>query len=1108
MDISIPLFPFDSAAITVTTTVWIGVVISVLFNLRLGWTLSGLVIPGFLVPLMMARPTATGVILFEAVVTYAIAYIISEGPRKLSYWSSFFGRDRFFVILLVSVLVRAVFDGYLFPWLGQMALDQYGINIDYKNSLQSYGLIVVALLANYFWKPGFIRGFPPIATCVFLTYLVVQGVLVQYTNFSVGNFQLLYDDISSTMLASPKAYIIVLTTAYLASWMNLRYAWDFNGILIPALLGLLWHEPSKILVSGAECLMLCYVGSLLLKTPLLRGMTIQGSRKILFFFSICFCYRLLASHVIETFLPTWNATDFFGYGYLLSTLMAIKIHDKQKSLRILVGTGKVSLLGAVAGSMIGFGFYCGPSIQLEAIQSQPIPNVTTVALKDHVYTETSLTQLLRRDKTLLYQKRQAESYVVPTEDELKTFRQALVRLKNMRGEVDRETIRSVVPPLRSLNYQVTVVADRYVYLHENSPANGWGMYVIDTRWPDGACIEVPAPLGEWSTLETGASLLKLTPCCGLAIAGAPRQVNAGGKADVINASGTIFEVFDRVFGSQGVLQVRGYTRSAYRQLADTQAPMESAQSRLYVCGDIPRQISLATLKKLSGSLDVRWNASPVANRLRDDRTASVIELFLNRDDRRRLVGQQATQGSAFFVQGQQTNVDIVHGDIRDWLMTVKEQIVPQGSNLYVPAQREDMLYMDQEVLAPLMKMLAAAERPVDAQRAAKFDQWLNEEMRSELSAIHRSARAQGYAITVVIDAESNECYVVLAEADQSQRKGWGTFVFRPGLADPFAVEIPRPLFESRSFDFGVNLFQRPRGAALIIAGAHPRANMNGTSDISKASNKTNLFNLVRHVLLRHMSDRPFLISQARAIQAPVEADIVVATDDGATLTQNLTPLKDQLLQQLTDDELSITFVDGRKETAGYELGVLMQATSVQVSQNKEVVSLWLSPSLRTKFRQQSENHALTAQFDACNIPTIQQKLITYLSSQYDDQSANADAILSQPIPAAIRRDLELYSRNFDIVRLLSIIQNNPDWSFVRVQDPASGQSFLSISQEEGEFPTVMNVTGAISQRVVHLNRFDRQAIVGYIRSRALWLQSVDSARTAASARPVKKEPQQ
>ena len=126
----IPLFPFESTSITVTTTVWIGVMITVFFNLRFGWTLSALVVPGYVVPLLMSRPTTAIVILAEGIVTYFLAIWISEANRNRSYWSSLFGRDRFFLIVVTSILVRAIADGWLLPLAGRYLVDQFHVELD------------------------------------------------------------------------------------------------------------------------------------------------------------------------------------------------------------------------------------------------------------------------------------------------------------------------------------------------------------------------------------------------------------------------------------------------------------------------------------------------------------------------------------------------------------------------------------------------------------------------------------------------------------------------------------------------------------------------------------------------------------------------------------------------------------------------------------------------------------------------------------------------------------------------------------------------------------------------------------------------------------------
>ena len=1047
-------------------------------------------------------------IVVEAALTYFIVLLLSEAPRRFSYWSSLFGRDRFFVILLVSVIVRAVLDGFLLPWAGQIAVEDYGINFDYRNNLHSFGLIIVALIANYFWKPGIVRGLPPLATCVAITYVVIQFALVPYTNFNIGNFHLIYDDLTTSMMASPKAYILVLTTAYVASWMNLRYAWDFNGILIPALLGLMWHDPAKIFVSGVECILLCVVGSHLIRLSVFRKMTIQGSRKILFFFTICFAYRLIICHVLSRFMPSVSPTDAFGFGYLLSTLMAIKISDKQKAIAMLFGTAKVSMLGAVAGSLVGFAFFCGPRISFSVADANSvIPSAS--ANWEIQSTDMPLHQVVRNEKPLLYEKRKRDSYRPPSHQDLHTFRRAVNAMKRLQCPPDQAQLESVAETLNTVNYGLKVIKNRYLFLRERSPANGWGMYVVDLQNQDDLNIQVPEPLREWSTLESGISLFRAFPSRSLAIAGSSRKVNFGGEADVLNQPETMFNVFGQVFRQESTLQVRGYTRTMQRELyaaEKSEVPqdvsIEDLKSRVYVRGVIPQQLRFANLKELTGTLDVRWNESPTNNALRQWTTGNHVELILNRADRRRLVAQLGSVRED--LEGQSRGYELVEHSLSDWLVGIKDQMVQQGTDRYVPAKVEEMLFMDQEVFTPLISILAQlpssaayvsaspSESPIDQTLP-----WMTDEIANELLSISDAAASQNYQLSIIIDRENEAAFICVSELAGTNAKGWGTFVFRPGLAHAFAVEVPRPLFERRSFDFGASLFQRPRAAAMLIAGAHPRANLDGSADISKAANRVNLFNLVRHVLLRQLGDRPFLISQARAIQAPVEADIVIATDEGARSMSELTSLKDQLLRQLTDDRLSVAFVDGSKETAGYELGILMQATSVQVSQNKEVLSLWLSPSLRSKFREQTENHALTAQFNACGISTVQEKLGIFLNRRgFRDGDPTQGAML----PDRLRHELADYVDTNDVVRLLRTGDEFPAWKFVRVVDGASGQAFLLIQRDAADFPAILNLTGALTDTVTPIQTYKHSRIGQYASSRTLWLMPVAAEPRQATTR--------
>ena len=1098
----LPIFPIDSASVTLTTTVWVGVVVAVFFNLKLGWNLSALVVPGYLVPLLLSRPTTASVIFLEAIVTYLIARWLSDSLKQLPWWSSFFGRDRFFIIVVISVIVRATFDGWLLPGLGKYIVTEIGWSFDYRNELQSFGLIIVALIANYFWKPGLVRGFMPFMTTLGVTYFIICVFLGSLTNLNLSNFNLMYEDISSSLLASPKSYIILVCTAYLASWINLRYAWDFNGILIPALLGMMLHAPLKIVASCAECILIFSLANLLLSTPWLRNIGIQAGKKLLFFFTICFGVRLFCAHIIPFLSNNTQVTDVFGLGYLLSTLMAVKAHDKRLLVRMLKGTLQVSLVGGITGSLIGFALFSWSGHLLNHSIAAATSQTLTIS-SGMVRSDKPIKQLIRQSKPLLYEKKEAGSYQPPSYVELSIFRSALQDLKCLASTSDHQAMQLICRKLAAVNYSLTVSADDILFLTERQPTHGWGMFAIDISDPNGVCFEVPTPLEEWGTFESGLSLMRQLPCCGLAIAGAGQTTNIDGTSDVTTSSATMFAEFHKTFGAQQTVQIRAMTQSLWRKTNANEIQKESAPpSQVYVTSGLPEAMPLKKLKEIIGQFQVKWTQSPVKSKI--SKSNQYAELILSKNARRRLlvislatpysqVTARKTETDSSKTESQVGRVDpnelaIVRRPLSNFLKTVKEDICKQNSNQFVPAKLEEMLFMDNEVVSPLIELAGATQPDTSfAPTANGLPRWLNKDKTEKIRAIHTAAQIVGYEVSVILDTENGDQYFALSEASK-QKKGWGTFIFRPALSEDLAIEIPRPLFEGRSFDFGVSLFQRPRASTLLIAGAHPRANDDGSADISKAANRRNLFNLVRQVLFRKLGDRPYLLCQARAIQAPVDSDIVLASDEGETNLKQLSPLKNWFTQKLIDDEFSIGFVDGSPNTAGYELGILMKAAAIQVSQNKEVVSLWLSPALRTKYRQQNAHSTLIAQMNASKIDvtigSLSQQIAAQTKQSWSSTSVNTHR---QTLPR-LKAQCKNYVSNFDVIKLINFKEQFPEWTFRCVLDEISGQTFLIILTPQQQLAAIVNLTGYIGTETFNAKHVDSEVIGKFINSHKLWLE--------------------
>lgn len=1024
------LFPLGSLDSSVITTVWVGVWVVAFLNLRLGWSFSGLVVPGYLVPILLVKPWAALTILVEGIVTYLVVRVLSE-RTPLRSWSDLFGRDRYFTFLLVSVPVRLLFDGWLLRVAGQWVNARYGLAFDYHNNLPGFGLIIIPLVANQFWKTGVVRAALPLGVPLAVTYLVTRYVLTEYTNFSIGNLQYVYGELAADLLASPKTYIIVLTTAYLASRMNQRYAWEYHGILLPALLAAEWYEPRKVAVTFAEAAVVFVLASLLLKAPLVRRMSFEGARKALFFFNVGFAYKMLLGHLVVQHAAGVKATDYFAFGYMIATLMALKAHDKGIPLRLGGSVLVVSLVGAGVGSLVGYALTFLP---LASLNPAPVPRTPTDPPRGR------LLDILHDDRPALYAP--GEQVAAPTPQQRQAFAQALGELVG--GAERRDGARRL---LSEVGYDLHEIGGGRLYLREQRPHRGWGGFVFDPARPDGPAVEVPAPLAEWGTLEAGAVLFERWGGRSLAVAGGRRN----------DRGPSLFEVFREVVGKRNAVRLRGHPDAGEDQPPCT----------LRVWSGLPAGVPLADLRELIGPFEVNWEAA--------DAGGPVAELALSRDARRALLARSAGGSSPSRSAGELRTAD---GNIRDWLFARRADIPGPGTDVYAPATVGDLIYFDDAVLTPIVR--AVRERgdgPVwtDAQR----------------DRLKQAAVAAGpfrYAVTLFRDTPTGTDFVVLSEVQSARRRYWGTYVFRAGGA-PYLIQVPRPLVEQNSYEFGVTLFDRQRAAVFAAAGTHPEANRNHTADVSRAKSRVNLFNLVAQVVLREAGTDPLMLVQSRAFgvsptgQTP-EADVVFATDNGATAAVELSHLGAGLFRTLEHDRLTLRFADGAADTAGYGAAGSGQAGYLVQTRNKELALVWVTPVARANFRQQIDNTLQRAHFAGLDIPTVERGLADHLAALKGRTGGVS-------VPAALRKSVEQYATTQDVVALHAAITDGRarGLTFERLIDPDSQRAFLLIDDGKA-YPLVANVgvRPVLPASAVRCPTPDADRVAEFIRTRPVWLE--------------------
>ncbi len=338
---------------SILIAVLIGVLLQALMTEAYGWVFVGLVVPGYLASLFAVLPQAATAVCIEAFITYAIAKVVSDVVAGADSWNRAFGRDRFFLIVAVSILVRQVSELWLLPSIAPLVDELFDVAWSNDRSFSSIGLVLVPLVANMFWKVGWLRGSVQVATPVVITYLILTVILLPYTNLSFSSLELTYEDVALDFLASPKAYILLLVGAYFSARANLVYGWDFNGILVPSLLALTWVNPSLTVNTLAEAFVLYWIAKVFFALPPVRQANMEGPRKVLAVFLLAFAAKYVLSILLGVLMPSVRISEVWGFGYVLTSLLVVKMLQKNSVVRVMLPTVLISLMAFVVGTTIG-----------------------------------------------------------------------------------------------------------------------------------------------------------------------------------------------------------------------------------------------------------------------------------------------------------------------------------------------------------------------------------------------------------------------------------------------------------------------------------------------------------------------------------------------------------------------------------------------------------------------------------------------------------------------------------------------------------------------------------------------------------------------------------
>jgi len=797
------LFPASGLDNSLFTAIFLGLLLLFVLTESFGWVFTGLVVPGYLASVFVIQPVAGAVILAEAIATYFIARAISDWGSRFLPYNRFFGRERFFLILLVSVAVRLVSEAVLLPLLGAALVDQGWVPPTLMGNLFSVGLIVVPLTANMMWRTGAWAGLPQVVLPTAVIYAALQGVLIPYTNLSISDFELTYENVALGFLASPKTYIILLTGAYLAHRNSRAWGWDSHGIVVMALVALAWLSPMKVLTTVVEVLLLVAVVRVALSMPLVRRANIEGYRRIVFVFGIGFALKFVACHVMAASYPGLRATDYFGFGYLLPSLLALKVLQKGSASIVLLPTLQTSLVALATGTVLGMGLMLLDPSPSTAAMSWGAPSA-----EDEVRAGV-IGEVHRASGRLLSGLPPATRVGVDPRPDLAVFRGIV------RALVDGEDAEDLASRAAALGLLVVDLADaedhhRYRVLKEPPSAvgdlRGWGVIAVRVDAPASLVIEVPHPVSEPRSLVAAAVLFRELGAAALVVSG----VDPGPEATLwISARESLaLPAARRALQGRPVLEVR--------------APPGASRSVMWVRQAVPGELDMASLQAAFGDVDLEHVPPPAAD----------VYGYAPEGERARLDVEEAVASAALLkaYPGASAADVLEEGGLsalanRDWFEGRIRAVA------YRPPRETERLFLDREVLTP---MFAAGRELLD-----------DDHHRACLDSV---ASLVGYRLERV-ELGTGERLLLLSERVPATR-GWGSVLVRPGAGTGRFLAVPKPAEERYTLDLALHLLRDLDGAALVIAGAEPTAVLDASSNVVSEGNLETVFTQAHLVALR------------------------------------------------------------------------------------------------------------------------------------------------------------------------------------------------------------------------------------------------------------------
>jgi hypothetical protein len=227
------------------------------------------------------------------------------------------------------------------------------------------------------------------------------------------------------------------------------------------------------------------------------------------------------------------------------------------------------------------------SVSFLSFQSRSILGFSSQLLtsESNILTERgNFLEEIRRIKKLALPKN-SHLYQIPTTTDLDNFRV-------LASSLISQDINTAANKANALNYEIVKFIDNssgqvFYGLRERHvlgyPIRGWGSYFINPTYSSNALVEVPHVLFDKFSEEIGAKAFLGSAARGFLVAGAHRDANGTGSADVCNPINSIFQEVHKAWtlSQTKTWQIHGFSISEKPSFpSNTQSVLSDGQGRL------------------------------------------------------------------------------------------------------------------------------------------------------------------------------------------------------------------------------------------------------------------------------------------------------------------------------------------------------------------------------------------------------------------------------------------------------------------------------------------------------------------------------------------------